>query len=143
MEYEEQLGQKQWSYVPDRLDASFSSAIREAFVEYFVENLLTYDKFIIVPSQDLVQWQKNREQFQNFDKTAYLSDQPANSKPFYSAFLETSIFSMFVDDKIVALKCPEMCSKTLKLFDTCISKHREHSGLANPPRTPGYRHNST
>jgi len=143
MEYEEQQpGQQQWNYIPDKSDINFSSAIREAFMEFLVENLLTYDKFVINPKQDFQQWQKNREQFQNFDKTAYLSDQPVSSKAFFSAFMETSIFSLFMDDKIVAQLRPELCSKALRLFDLCIAKHREKNGLANPPRTPGYRTNS-
>lgn len=134
--------QENWNFIPDKSEAEFASAVRETFVDYFVEHFLGYEKFIIMPTQDFQQWQNNREQFQNFDKTAYLSDQRHVSKPFFSAFLETSIFSMFVDDKIVALYQPEMCTPTIALFDECILSHRDRSGLANPPLTPGYRTNS-
>ena len=131
-----------WNYVPDKLETKFASAVRETFVGYFVEHFLNYEKFIVMPTQDFQQWQNNREQFLNFDKTAYLSDQPLISKPFFSTFLETSIFSMFVDNKIIAIFQPELCSPALALFDAWILRHRDKSGLANPPRTPGYRINS-
>ena len=131
----------QWDYVPDKADVTFSADMRELFAEYFVEHFANYEKFIIVPRQNYQQWQKNREQFQNFDKTAYLSDQPLVSQAFYSAFLETSIFTVFVDDKIIALFQPEQCRQNLAMFDSRIESHRDKSGLAKPP-TPGYRTSS-
>lgn len=131
----------EWDFAPDKVELGFTTDIREIFVEYFVEHFTNYEKFIIMPKQNYQQWQKNREQFQNFDKTAYLSDQPLVSQAFYSAFLETSIFTVFVDDKIVAVYQPELCKRSLAMFDGFIESHRERSGLAKPP-TPGYRTSS-
>lgn len=129
----------EWDYAPDKSELCFTTDIRELFAEYFVEHFANYEKFIIMPKQNYIQWQKNREQFQNFDKTAYLSDQPLNSQAFYSAFLETSIFTIFVDDKIVAVYQPEKCKPSLCMFDLHIERHLDKSGLAKPPSTPGYR----
>ncbi len=129
----------EWDWTADKSEQAFSTDVREVFAEYLVECFINYEKFIIVPKQSFEQWQSNREQFQNFDKTAYLSDQPLNSQEFYSALLETSIFSVFVDDKISSVYQPETCRKCLAQFDARIDQHRERSGLANPPPTPGYR----
>ena len=128
-----------WDYTPDEAELNFNADIRETFAEYFVEHFANYEKFIIVPKQNYEQWQNNREQFQNFDKTVYLSDQPASSQAFYSAFLETSIFSVFVDDKIVELYQPEKSRPSVVKFDSWVERHRDKSGLAKPPLTPGYR----
>lgn len=132
----------EWDHTPNKLEASFAADIRGVFSDYFVEHFANYEKFIIMPKQNFQQWQKNREQFQNFDKTAYLSDQPLNCQAFYSAFLETSIFTIFVDDKIIAVYQPEKSKQNLVVFDSCIESHRDKSGLAKPPSTPGYRTNS-
>ena len=132
----------EWDHAPDKSELGFTADVRETLADYFVEHFSNYEKFIIMPKQNYQQWQKNREQFQNFDKTAYLSDQPLISQAFYSAFLETSIFTIFVDDKITAVYQPELCKQRLALFDSYIESHRDKSGLAKPPSTPGYRTNS-
>ena len=132
----------EWDYTPDQSETSFATAIREVFADYFVEHFINYEKFIIMPKQNYQQWQKNREQFQNFDKTAYLSDQPLNCREFYSAFLETSIFSLFVDSKIVGVYQPEKCEQQLVRFDSHVEQYREKSGLPKLPITPGYRSTS-
>lgn len=132
----------EWDHTPDRAATAFASDIRELFAEYFVEHFANYEKFIIMPKQSFLQWQKNREQFQNFDKTAYISDQPLDGQAFYSAFLETSIFTIFVDGKIIAVYQPEKCGHSLARFDSQVERHLDKSGLAKPPSTPGYRTSS-
>lgn len=133
----------QWDHAPDESALAFASDVRRIFADCFVEHFANYEKFIIMPKQSYQQWQKNREQFQNFDKTAFISDQPLNCQGFYSAFLETAMFTLFVDSKIVALYQPEQCEERLAMFDTQVEKHLDKSGLAKPPTTPGYRTNST
>ena len=54
----------------------FNAAIREIFANWFTQVLLEYESFVIQPQQDMEQWFTNREQMQNFDKAAFLSDQP-------------------------------------------------------------------
>ncbi len=126
----------------DQSDAQFATAIRDVFAGYFVEQFSNYENFIIVPQQSYEQWTQNREQFQNFDKTAFISDQPANCHEFFSAFVESCMFTSFIDDKIISLWDPVKASQRLTLFDSRVERYRERSGLAKPPTTPGSRNPS-
>lgn len=134
--------ESEWDHTPDKAVMAFASDVRELFASFFVEHFANYEKFIIMPKQVYQQWQKNREQFQNFDKTAFISDQPLDGQAFYSAFLETSIFTIFVDEKIIAVYQPEKCEQSLARFDLQVECHLDKTGLAKPPSTPGYRTNS-
>lgn len=124
-------------FVPEPRETSFAGAIREVFASYFVEHFANYENFIIMPKQSFDQWKKNREQFQNFDKMAFLSDQPTNYRAFYSAFVESTLFTQFVDQKIVMIWEPEKADHSLKLFDARVEQYRDKSGLAKLPTTPG------
>ena len=124
-------------FIPESRDTSFATAVREVFASYFVEHFANYENFIIMPKQSFEQWKKNREQFQNFDKMAFLSDQPTNYRAFYSAFVESTLFTQFVDQKIVTIWEPEKADHSLRLFDTRVEQYRDKSGLAKLPTTPG------
>ena len=113
--------------------------IRDVFLDYFVERFANYENFIIMPRQTYDQWVRNREQFQNFDKTAFLSDQPRNHWPFYSAFLESTMFTNFIDEKITTLWEPERTGQNLRLFDSRVEQFRDKSGLPKLLTTPGSR----
>ena len=148
-EEEEEEGERQsperktqWDYAPSREEDDFASAVREVFMSYFVEHFANYENFIIMPRQSYDQWVRNREQFQNFDNTAFLSDQPSNHRPFYSTFLETSMFIAFIDKKIMAFWDSEQAGRALQLFDSRVEAYRAKSGLAKPPTTPGSRTDS-
>ena len=136
-EEEDSTEKNDWDYSPNKKDQRFSAAVRNVFSSYFVEHFANYDNFIIVPTQTYDQWIQNREQFQNFDKTAFLSDQPTHHWPFYSAFLESSMFSAFIDEKVTSLWMPEKASERLVSFDSRVEAYRDKSGLAKPPTTPG------
>ena len=124
-------------FAPDPKETGFATAIREVFASYFVEHFANYENFVIMPKQSFDQWKKNREQFQNFDKMAFLSDQPTNYRPFYSAFVESTLFMQFVDKKIVTIWEPEKADQSLRLFDARVEQYRDKSGLAKLPTTPG------
>ena len=124
-------------FIPEPREANFATAIREVFASYFVEHFANYENFIIMPKQSYDQWKKNREQFQNFDKTAFLSDQPINYRAFYAAFVESSLFTQLVDEKIVTIWEPEKAESSLRLFDARVEQYRDKSGLAKLPTTPG------
>ena len=132
----------EWDCLPDQSEINFATATREVFASYFVEHFANYENFIIVPQQSYDQWLRNREHFQNFDKTAFLSDQTTSSRPFYSAFLETSMFSLFIDEKIVTFWEPERAGRSLLVFDSRVESYRDKSGLAKPPTMPGSRSES-
>ncbi len=131
-----------WEYREDETEVSFTTDIRTVFLNYFVEHFANYEHFSILPNQTYQQWIRNREQFLNFDKTAFLSDQPINYRPFYSAFLETSMFTNMIDQKLISWWVPEMTSLNLLLFDKCVESYRQNNGIpttpsaGNTPSTP-------
>ena len=139
---EDGIQDSQWSYSTDVNEARFTSGIREAFVTYFVEHFANYENFVIMPTQTYDQWIRNREQFQNFDTTAFLSDQPSNYWTFYAAFLETAMFTAFIDQKITMFWEPDKVGQNLKLFDSQVEAYRDKSGLPKLPTTPGSRSES-
>lgn len=124
-----------WAYVEDESDVAFNSDIRTVFLNYFVEHFANYEHFSIMPNQTYQQWTRNREQFFNFDKTAFLSDQPNNHRPFYSAFLQTTMFSNLIDQKLIQWWDHEMTSPNLYLFDKCVDSYRQNSGIPTTPST--------
>ena len=81
----------------------FNLEIREILVNWITQVFLDYEIFVIHPqdNQDMEQWIQNREQMENFDKAAFLSDQPAPFLPFLSPFIETQMFASFVDTKLI------------------------------------------
>ena len=125
---------KSTSPVPDEVDSEkFVLDIREAFIQRFIDLLRDYEKFTIYPKQSYDQWKRDREQFQNFDRTAFLSDQPEKHLPFLSAFLETQMFRTFIDEKIEANYSKDP-SNHLALFDGKIDMAiKERSELMRSP----------
>jgi len=105
--------------------------MREVFLQQFVELFRDYEKFTIYPKQTYDQWKRDREQFQNFDRTAFLSDQPEKHLPFLSAFLETQMFRGFIDEKIEASFRQEP-SKNLLLFDNRIEMAITERSIRSP-----------
>ena len=84
------------------LDLIYNNSVREIFLHYFLQIFNTYESFVIQPSQDMDQWLTNRETMQNFDKAAYLSDQPEAHLQFLSQFIESQMFTCFIDNKIIS-----------------------------------------
>jgi len=109
----------------------FIKETREVFLQIFVELFRDYEKFTIYPKQNYEQWKRDREQFQNFDRTAYLSDQPEKHLPFLSAFLETQMFRGFIDEKIEA-SFIQKPSSNLVLFDNRIETAITERSIRSP-----------
>ncbi|GIY06237.1 hypothetical protein CEXT_746382 [Caerostris extrusa] len=105
-----------------------NNAVREIFLCRFIHMFRSYENFVIQPNQhDMEQWLSTRETMQNFDKTAFLSDQPEPHLPFLSRFIETQMFATFIDNKIVSLW--EEPDPYLKLFDARMRLlNGEHCG---------------
>ncbi|KAG8182527.1 hypothetical protein JTE90_002064 [Oedothorax gibbosus] len=105
-----------------------NNAVREIFLCRFIHMFRSYENFVIQPNQhDMEQWLSTRETMQNFDKTAFLSDQPEPHLPFLSRFIETQMFATFIDNKIVSLW--EEPDAYLKLFDARMRLlNGEHCG---------------
>ncbi|XP_065226649.1 DENN domain-containing protein 5B [Planococcus citri] len=107
-------------------DLCFNAAIRELFLNKFLHLFLTYERYIIQPFQDREQWISNKESVQSFDKASFLSEQPENF-PFLSQFIETQMFTNFVDNKIQSFWGEK--ERNLRIFDERIKslklKHPE------------------
>ncbi|XP_066264613.1 DENN domain-containing protein 5B-like [Branchiostoma lanceolatum] len=121
----------------DLEDMKLNAALREIFLHRIASLLLGYESFVIQPNGDLESWFSNREQMTNFDKAAFLSDQPDVYLPFLSPFIETQMFATLVDNKIMANWEP--IDDNLKIFDAKIenikSSRNSHIRMSNPDRS--------
>lgn len=73
-----------------------NNAVREVFINRFVWLLYSYEHFVInTACHDLETYFASRESVSNFDKAAFLSDQPSKNLPFLAAFLETQVSFLF------------------------------------------------
>lgn len=82
-------------------DIKINNAIREIFLNRFVQTFASYEHFVIFPSQSKEEWLTNRESLQNFDKASFLSEHPQHHRPFLSRFLESQMFATLIDNKIM------------------------------------------
>ena len=107
---------------------AFNLEIREILVNWFSQVFLDYESFVIHPleDQDMEQWIQNREQMENFDKAAFLSDQPGLFLPFLAPFIETQMFASFIDTKLIG-RWSEPDPK-LAVFDQRISQMKNKLG---------------
>ncbi|XP_033217393.1 DENN domain-containing protein 5B isoform X5 [Belonocnema kinseyi] len=112
----------------------FNNAIREIFMNRFVQLFSSYEHFVIQPNQDKDEWLNNRDSMHVFDKATFLSDQPAQHLPFLSRFLETQMFASLVDCKVMSTW--NELDYSIRLFDHRISqlKKRVGEGIIRSPR---------
>ncbi|XP_028967875.1 DENN domain-containing protein 5B [Galendromus occidentalis] len=95
-------------------DLAINNAIREIFLNRFLSMFCNYEQFVVLPANekksetssnlaDIENWLTNSREtpLQNFDKTSFLSDQPQQHLAFLSKFIETQMFTSFVDAKIL------------------------------------------
>ncbi|XP_014216188.1 DENN domain-containing protein 5B isoform X2 [Copidosoma floridanum] len=104
----------------------FNNAIREIFMNRFVQLFSSYEHFLIIPSQDKEEWINNRDNMHLFDKATFLSEQPAHHLPFLSRFIETQMFASFVDTKVMSLW--NELDSNIKLFDKRIAQLKKRVG---------------
>ncbi|KAL0133098.1 hypothetical protein PUN28_000696 [Cardiocondyla obscurior] len=104
----------------------FNNAIREIFLNRFVQMFSSYEHFVIQPSQDKDEWITNRDSMHVFDKATFLSDQPTQHLPFLSRFLETQMFASLVDSKVMSTWSELDCN--IKVFDQRISALKKKIG---------------
>nr|XP_022914554.1 DENN domain-containing protein 5B isoform X2 [Onthophagus taurus] len=107
-------------------DLRFNNSIREIFLNRFVHIFQSYDNFVIFPNQSREDWLNNRDTMQNFDKASFLSDQPDQHRLFLWRFLESQMFTTFVDNKILS-QWGEI-DNNLQIFDTRIKILKERYG---------------
>ncbi|XP_013380096.1 DENN domain-containing protein 5B isoform X2 [Lingula anatina] len=114
-------------------DLKFNNAVREVFLNRFLHIFSSYEAFIILPSQELgpEEWLTNRESMQNYDKAAFLSDQPDTFLPFLCRFIETQMFTTLIDNKILAIW--EDCDYNLRVYEARLKLLKEKYGEARTP----------
>ena len=105
----------------------FNIALREVFANRFTQMLVDYEQFVILPQQTKDDWFNNRDQMQNFDKAAFLSDQSESILQFMTLFVETQGFASLIDMKIMALW--DDCDPRLAYFDKRIDKLKVKLGI--------------
>ncbi|XP_057340545.1 DENN domain-containing protein 5A isoform X2 [Microplitis mediator] len=104
----------------------FNNAIREIFLNRFVQLFAGYDHFVIHPNQDKDEWLNNRDSMHVFDKATFLSDQPAQHLPFLSRFIETQMFASLVDTKVMSSW--NQLDSNIKIFDLRIAQIKKKVG---------------
>uniref|UniRef100_A0A1B0C827 DENN domain-containing protein 5B n=2 Tax=Lutzomyia longipalpis TaxID=7200 RepID=A0A1B0C827_LUTLO len=121
-------------------DLRLNNAVREIFLNRFVQMFSAYEHFVIQPNQGKEEWLTNRESLQNFDKASFLSDQPQHHRPFLSRFLESQMFATLIDNKIMSAWTEEgdEVDYNLKLFDDRIKLLRKRFGGESIIRTSNY-----
>ncbi|XP_041852569.1 DENN domain-containing protein 5B-like [Melanotaenia boesemani] len=102
--------------------AKLNIQLREVFAVRFAAMFGRYEEFIIHSALDLDSWLSNREGTISFDKGSFLSVQPATHLHFLSRFLETSMFSSFVDGKIISRWADR--EPLQQLFDSRLERER-------------------
>ncbi|CAP30398.2 Protein CBG11204 [Caenorhabditis briggsae] len=119
------------------VDAKVNNAIRECVLNRFVEMFYSYEHFVIGGQgcDDRESYEANRESMASFDKASFLSDQPDSHLAFLAAFLETQMFTTFIDSKILSQW--ETPDEGVVLFDDRIAVMRDLLGVSIV-RTPTY-----
>ncbi|KAF3688946.1 DENN domain-containing protein 5B Rab6IP1-like protein [Channa argus] len=105
--------------------AKLNIQIREVFAGRFAAMFGRYEEFVIHSALDLDSWLTNREGTLSFDKGSFLSVQSVTHLRFLSRFLETSMFSSFVDGKVISRWADR--EPLQHLFDNRLERERLYS----------------
>ncbi|XP_037623435.1 DENN domain-containing protein 5B-like isoform X2 [Sebastes umbrosus] len=117
--------------------AKLNIQLREVFAGRFTAMFGKYEEFVIHSALDLDSWLSNREGTFSFDKGSFLSVQPTTHLHFLSRFLETSMFSSFVDGKVISRWADR--EPMQQLFDSRLERERLYVTDEEDSRTCRYR----
>ncbi|KAI9529971.1 hypothetical protein NQZ68_008210 [Dissostichus eleginoides] len=117
--------------------AKLNIQLREVFAGRFSAMFGRYEEFVIHSALDLDSWLSNREGTLTFDKGSFLSGQPATHLHFLSRFLETSMFSSFVDGKVISRWADR--EPLQQLFDSRLERDRLYDTDEEESRNCRYR----
>uniref|UniRef100_A0A3B3UGZ1 DENN/MADD domain containing 5B n=1 Tax=Poecilia latipinna TaxID=48699 RepID=A0A3B3UGZ1_9TELE len=117
--------------------AKLNIQLREVFAVRFAAIFGRYEDFIVNSAMDLDSWLNNRDGTCSFDKGSFLSVQPAAHLHFLSRFLETSMFSSFVDGKVVSRWVDR--EPLQQLFDSRMERERLYDISDEESRNRPYR----
>ncbi|KAL7074634.1 hypothetical protein ACQ4LE_005773 [Meloidogyne hapla] len=122
----------------------FNKALRSIFLSHFASLFTSYENYLLnadintnceTPNKSsrttgrLKSARILRESSANFDKISFLVDQPESVLPFLSAFLETQMFTSFIDSKILSLQNSAQVGNDVLIFDQKIAELREGAVL--------------
>nr|XP_057932088.1 DENN domain-containing protein 5B-like [Doryrhamphus excisus] len=112
-----------WEEEEEALSAAkMNIQLREVLAGRFAAMFGRYEEFVIHGAFDLDSWLSNREGTFSFDKGSFLSVQPVAHLHFLSRFLETSMFSSFVDGKVISRWADR--EPLQHLFDSRLERER-------------------
>uniref|UniRef100_A0A8C7SQ51 UDENN domain-containing protein n=1 Tax=Oncorhynchus mykiss TaxID=8022 RepID=A0A8C7SQ51_ONCMY len=117
--------------------AKMNVQLREVFAGRFTSMFGRYEEFVIHSAPDLESWLGNREGTSNFDKGSFLSAQPATHLHFLSRFLETAMFSSFVDSKVLSRWADR--EPLQRVFDRRLERERLYNTFEDDPGNRHYR----
>ncbi|XP_041705887.1 DENN domain-containing protein 5B [Coregonus clupeaformis] len=117
--------------------AKMNVQLREVFAGRFTSMFGRYEEFVIHSAPDLESWLGNREGMSNFDKGSFLSAQPAPHRHFLSRFLETAMFSSFVDGKVLSHWADR--EPLQRVFDGRLERERLYNTFEDDPGNRHYR----
>uniref|UniRef100_A0AAQ4R2Y9 DENN domain containing 5B n=1 Tax=Gasterosteus aculeatus aculeatus TaxID=481459 RepID=A0AAQ4R2Y9_GASAC len=117
--------------------AKLNIQLREVFAGRFTALFGRYEEFVIHSALDLDSWLSNREATFSFDKGSFLSVQPGTHLHFLSRFLETSMFSSFVDGKVISRWAER--EPLQQLFDSRLETERLYDTDEEDSRNCRYR----
>uniref|UniRef100_A0A8C7FCQ2 DENN domain containing 5B n=1 Tax=Oncorhynchus kisutch TaxID=8019 RepID=A0A8C7FCQ2_ONCKI len=117
--------------------AKMNVQLREVFAGRFTSMFGRYEEFVIHSASDLESWLGNREGTSNFDKGSFLSAQPTTHLHFLSRFLETAMFSSFVDSKVLSRWADQ--EPLQRVFDRRLERERLYNTLEDDPGNRLYR----
>ncbi|XP_068168280.1 DENN domain-containing protein 5B-like isoform X2 [Antennarius striatus] len=117
--------------------AKLNIQLREVFAARFAAMFGRYEDFVVHSALDFDSWLSNREGTCSFDKGSFLSVQPATRTRFLSRFLETAMFSSFVDGKAASRWVDR--DPLQQLFDSRLERERLYDTDEEDSRNRGYR----
>uniref|UniRef100_A0A8C7SVJ8 UDENN domain-containing protein n=1 Tax=Oncorhynchus mykiss TaxID=8022 RepID=A0A8C7SVJ8_ONCMY len=117
--------------------AKMNVQLREVFAGRFAVIFRRYEEFVIHSAPDLESWLGNRDGTSNFDKGSFLSAQPAPHLHFLSWFLETAMFSSFLDSKVLSRWADQ--EPLQRVFDGRLEREHLYDTFEDDPGNRRYR----
>uniref|UniRef100_A0A4W5L374 DENN/MADD domain containing 5B n=1 Tax=Hucho hucho TaxID=62062 RepID=A0A4W5L374_9TELE len=117
--------------------AKMNVQLREVFAGRFASIFGRYEEFVIHSAPDLESWLGNRDGTSNFDKGSFLSAQPSPHLHFLSWFLETAMFSSFLDSKVLSRWADQ--EPLQRVFDGRLEREHLYDTFEDDPGNRRYR----
>jgi len=80
-----------------------NAVVREVFVNRFLHMFHSFEHFVILNTEEELNMSGQADAPHNFDKISFLSEQVQSHLGFLASFLETQMFTTFIDDHVQAV----------------------------------------